>query len=89
MYYPLILICEKLPAHLGSSALALIVRSAGVSSIESVEYRVLAHMERAIEKLGGELAGNACFLCERGNLPIFLIILCLLLPYLEVMTNIV
>lgn len=37
----------------------------------SVAYRALVPMEKAVEKLGEELAGNAFFLCGRGTLPIF------------------
>lgn len=38
----------------------------------SVAYRALVPMDKAVEKLGGEFAGNASFLCGRGRVPIFL-----------------
>lgn len=38
----------------------------------SVAYRALVPMDKAVEKLGDEFAGNAFFLCGRGRVPIFL-----------------
>ena len=37
----------------------------------SVAYRALVPMDKAVEKLGEEFAGNAFFLCGRGRLPFF------------------
>lgn len=41
----------------------------------SVAYRALVPMEKAVEKLGEEFAGNSFFLCGRSELPIFLPVL--------------
>ena len=37
----------------------------------SVAYRALVPMDKAVEKLGAEFAGNAFFLCGSGTMPIF------------------
>ena len=50
----------------------------------SVAYRALVPMDKAVEKLGEEFAGNSYFLCGRGMMTIFKIIPCLLLLEMEV-----
>lgn len=37
----------------------------------SVAYRALVPMDKAVEKLGEEFAGNSFFLCGRGTIPFF------------------